>query len=585
MTEIRFSMEQFRPWRRLALLAGTAVLLAGCAVEVTPITTEEHIQRSLADRPLLFSEQEPITGAISLDEALARALKYNLDQRLSMFEQALQLNQLDLANYDMLPKLTANAGYKVRDREEVKWSKDYWTGVRTVNPTVGEDEQLGTADLTLQWSLLDFGVSYYQARQQADRAMIASERRRRTINNIFQEVRVAYWQAAAAQRVRSDLKPALTDALFALETLRDLDRRRAQPPGANLRQQRQILDLIRQLEGLEVELLTATARLGQLMGLPATTNFEVEVIAPSAMRVPDVPFDIETMERISLVTRPEVREEAYNTRIAAYEAKRGLLRLLPNFNFLAQAQHNDNSYLHTQNWNEASARVTWNLFALLQAPTQIKVGKAQQEVAALRRQAVSMAVVTQVNLAVRNFARSAGVFQRATEIADVERRLSELGAQQAQAQAVADLDRIRGRAESIVAELERDRAYAALQNALAAVFVSLGADLLPEEVDAPDLATLTGAIRRANRDLFAGRIHLAGMDIKQVEETLRLEAAVPRERLEAGALPPPPPPVTTSIATPVPAAADAEPPPPAADNPSLFARIVRSIRVERTDQQ
>ncbi len=584
MTDNKTAMNQPRYFRRFALLCGTAIFLAGCSVDVTPITTEEHIQRSLADRPHLFSEQEPITAAISLEEALARALKYNLDQRLSMFEQALQLRQLDLANYEMLPKLTANAGYKLRDREEVKWSKDYWTGVRTVNPTVGEDEQIGTADLTLQWSLLDFGVSYYQALQQADRAMIASERRRRTINNIFQEVRVAYWQAAAAQRVRGDLKPALTDALFALETLRDLDRRRAQPPGANLRQQRQILDLIRQLEGLEVELLTATARLGQLMGLPATTNFEVEVIAPSAMRIPDVPFDIETMERISLVTRPEVREEAYNTRIAAYEAKRGLLRLLPNFNFLAQAQHNDNSYVHTQNWNEASARVTWNLFSILQAPTQIKVGKVQQEVAALRRQAVSMAVVTQVNLAVRNFARSAGVFQRATEIADVEKRLSELGAQQAQAQAVADLDRIRGRAESIVAELERDRAYAALQNALAAVFVSLGADLLPEEVDAPDLPALTGAIRRANSDLFAGRIRLAGMEIEQVQETLRQEAAVPRERLEAGALPPPPP----SVFATAPAAAlepdAAEIPPPPGDNPSLFARIVRSIQIERADR-
>ncbi len=219
--------------------------------------------------------------------------------------------------------------------------------------------------------------------------------------------------------------------------------------------------------------------------------------------------------------------------------------------------------------------MTWNLFSILQAPTQIKVGKVQQEVAALRRQAVSMAVVTQVNLAVRNFARSAGVFQRATEIADVERRLSELGAQQAQAQAVADLDRIRGRAESIVAELERDRAYAALQNALAAVFVSLGADLLPEEIEAPDLATLTGAIRRANSDLFAGRIRLAGMEIEQVQETLRQEAAVP----------PPPPSVFATAPAAVLEPDAAEIPPPPGDNPSLFARIVRSIRVERTDQQ
>ncbi|MFN8703450.1 MAG: TolC family protein [Rhodospirillales bacterium] len=515
--------------KRLGIIALSALALSACAVKVDPIPTEEHIRRSLADRPNLFQEQEAIVGPITLEEALARALTYNLDQRLALFEQALQMRQLDLANFDMLPRLTANAGYRVRDREEVKTSKDYFTGIRSVNPTVGEDEQIRTADLSLQWSVLDFGVSYYQALQQADRAMIARERRRRTINNIFQEVRVAYWQAATAQRVRADLKPALTDALFALETLRDLERRRAQPPGANLRQQRQILELIRQLEGLEVELLTATARLAQLMGLPSTANFDVQVIEAASMRVTDVPYDIDTMERIALVARPEVREEAYNARIALYEARRGVLKLLPNFNFLASAQHNDNSYLHTTNWNEASIRVSWNLFSLLSAPYQLKVGEVQQTVATLRRQAVSMAVVTQINLAVRNYARATSVFQRASEIADVEKRLADLGQSQQQAQAVADLDRIRGRAELIVAELERDRAFAALQNALASVFVSLGADLLPEEVETRDLASLTEAIRRADRDLVAGRIKLAGMDIDRIEEAVRTEARVPPE--------------------------------------------------------
>jgi outer membrane protein TolC len=515
--------------KRLGIIALSALALSACAVKVDPIPTEEHIRRSLADRPNLFQEQEAIVGPITLEEALARALTYNLDQRLALFEQALQMRQLDLANFDMLPRLTANAGYRVRDREEVKTSKDYFTGIRSVNPTVGEDEQIRTADLSLQWSVLDFGVSYYQALQQADRAMIARERRRRTINNIFQEVRVAYWQAATAQRVRADLKPALTDALFALETLRDLERRRAQPPGANLRQQRQILELIRQLEGLEVELLTATARLAQLMGLPSTANFDVQVIEAASMRVTDVPYDIDTMERIALVARPEVREEAYNARIALYEARRGVLKLLPNFNFLASAQHNDNSYLHTTNWNEASIRVSWNLFSLLSAPYQLKVGEVQQTVATLRRQAVSMAVVTQINLAVRNYARATSVFQRASEIADVQKRLADLGQSQQQAQAVADLDRIRGRAELIVAELERDRAFAALQNALASVFVSLGADLLPEEVETRDLASLTEAIRRADRDLVAGRIKLAGMDIDRIEEAVRTEARVPPE--------------------------------------------------------
>jgi multidrug efflux system outer membrane protein len=537
--------------RKIAGVCVAGALLAGCAVSPDPIPQAEHIRRSLEDRAQMFARQEPIVGVVTLEQALARALLHNLDQRLSMFEQAMQLRQLDVANLEMLPRLTANAGYKVRDREEVKWSKDYYTGIRGTNPSVGEDEQLGTADLTLQWSVLDFGVSYVQALQQADRALVARERRRRTVNNMFQEVRTAYWQAAAAQRVRGDLRPVLTDALFALETLRDIERRRAQPLAANLRAQRQILDLIRQLEGLEIELQTATARLAQLMGLPANANFDVAVVEPAAMSTGDVPYDIDTLERIALVSRPEVREEAYNVRIAHNEARRGMLRLLPNLNFLAQNQYNDNSYIHTRTWNEASARVTFNLFSLVSLPEQRRLGDAQRQVAELRRQAVSMAVVTQVNLALRTYARAVNTFQRASEIAEIEKRLAELGAQQQQAQAVADLDRIRGRAEAIVAELERDRAFASLQNALASVYASLGVDLLPETLEATDLASLTRAIETANRGLLTGRLNLAGkpiddlaQEIKQIagapeapEPEPRPEQIVPVARIEAAPAP------------------------------------------------
>jgi hypothetical protein len=287
------------------------------------------------------------------------------------------------------------------------------------------------------------------------------------------------------------------------------------------------------------------------MGLPANANFDVAVVEPAAMSTGDVPYDIDTLERIALVSRPEVREEAYNVRIAHNEARRGMLRLLPNLNFLAQNQYNDNSYIHTRTWNEASARVTFNLFSLVSLPEQRRLGDAQRQVAELRRQAVSMAVVTQVNLALRTYARAVNTFQRASEIAEIEKRLAELGAQQQQAQAVADLDRIRGRAEAIVAELERDRAFASLQNALASVYASLGVDLLPETLEATDLASLTRAIETANRGLLTGRLNLAGkpiddlaQEIKQIagapeapEPEPRPEQIVPVARIEAAPAP------------------------------------------------
>lgn len=64
---------------------------------MTPVNQQDQRAMRLAS--------EPISAPLTLDEALARALKYNLDRRAKMMEEALALRQLDVSNYDMLPKL------------------------------------------------------------------------------------------------------------------------------------------------------------------------------------------------------------------------------------------------------------------------------------------------------------------------------------------------------------------------------------------------------------------------------------------------------------------------------------------------
>ena len=64
----------------------------------------------------MFNSENQIIGNLSLEEAIARAVKHNLDHRAKAMEQALALNQLDLDDYELLPTLTAKAGYA--DRSE-----------------------------------------------------------------------------------------------------------------------------------------------------------------------------------------------------------------------------------------------------------------------------------------------------------------------------------------------------------------------------------------------------------------------------------------------------------------------------------
>ena len=61
------------------------------------------------------ANQEPIFDSVDLYEAMARALKYNLDAQVEVMEAALRLRDLNLANYAMLPNLVASSGYAGRN--------------------------------------------------------------------------------------------------------------------------------------------------------------------------------------------------------------------------------------------------------------------------------------------------------------------------------------------------------------------------------------------------------------------------------------------------------------------------------------
>lgn len=59
----------------------------------------------------MYTDQEPLNGPLTLHQAMARAVKYNLEGRLKIMEEALAKRQLDLASFDMLPRMALSAGY------------------------------------------------------------------------------------------------------------------------------------------------------------------------------------------------------------------------------------------------------------------------------------------------------------------------------------------------------------------------------------------------------------------------------------------------------------------------------------------
>jgi multidrug efflux system outer membrane protein len=141
----------------LVVLTTAAVIgLTSCAIKPIPLTTGEVRSRVQEDRAVLTKDQEPVSGPIDLYEAMARALKYNLDARVELMHKMLAQTQLDLSHYAMLPRLAANAGFDGRDNFTGGIARSLITGQQQIQPFTSAEKNIFSADLSLSWNVLDF---------------------------------------------------------------------------------------------------------------------------------------------------------------------------------------------------------------------------------------------------------------------------------------------------------------------------------------------------------------------------------------------------------------------------------------------
>ncbi|WP_247871826.1 TolC family protein [Azospirillum sp. TSO35-2] len=546
----------------VSVAALTASLLAaGCAVKPEPMSAEDNLARVRKDLSVVLAPQEPLTKPLSMDEAMARAIKYNLDERVKVMETAVASDQLDLSHYDMLPRVVAAAGYTGRNNDAGSESLNLATGRRTGESTTATDRHRRTGDLAFTWNVLDFGVSYLRARQNANLVLISEERRRRVVQGIMQDVRTAYWRAVAAERLLARIAPLEKRVEGARRDARTLEALRVQAPLQALTYTRTLVETLRQLQSLRRELAAAKSQLGALMGLPPGEPFQLEMPTAAAMTAPPkLEVAAEALETYALLNRPELLEESYNQRITADETWRSLLKLLPGIDLNAGLRYDSNSFLLNQRWADYGARVSWNLINLVSAPATKSYLDAQEDLVAFRRQALSMAVLSQVQVAMLQFRELKQEFALTAEQADLDGRIRTQYANVGDAGQVGELGVIQSEVTALLSDLRRDLVFADLHNAYARVMVSAGVDPLPDTVPDTDLKTLTQAVgkglstwqERANsalrvRDLVA-------------KEAPKTEAAKPE------AVKPAPAPTPAAVPAPVAAAkpVDAPTPPGAA---------------------
>lgn len=463
--------------RRLSqslIAVAVASVLTGCAVAPTPITQEERAERVKSDRAVMYQDQEPIGGNLTLDEAMGRAVRYNLENRVKLMEQALSMGQWEAARYDMLPRLVASAGYAWRNNELVLDSVDVNSRQVVLGNTTSQERTHSTADLSLTWNMLDFGVSYFQARQQANRSLILAERQRKTLHSLIQQVRQAYWLAVGAQALEGRVEPLLVQVNQALADAEKVEAEKLRPPLETLNYRKAMLDIVRQLEAIRDEMGQAKPRLASLMNLAPGTPYQLAT--PSKLEIPTIGMALPQMEEKALMQRPELVEADLQERIGVEETKKAVARMLPGIEISYGPHYDSNTYMHNKHWVDAGLRVTWNLFNLLSGPKQLDVAKTQVEIAKTQRLALNMAVLAQVHVAYREFAGRQRQYELAQKLWEIDDKIHEHTKNAASNDAQSRLNEIRSGVSALMADYRRYQNFANMQAAYGQMVASLGDD-------------------------------------------------------------------------------------------------------------
>ena len=470
-----------------------AFVVLSCSRPTSPLEFEAVKSSLSKDLTTLGMVHDAIDEPITLYESVARAILHNREYKLAAMEAALSQRQLDVANINMLPGLTLNAGYTSRDEFAASTSVAF-SGDTPLPPdddaqySISQDKQQSTSSAAFNWNILDFGLSYVRAGQSADRQMIAIERQRKVVHNIVREVTSSYWRAVAADNLLGELAPLMRRLDRALADSRDIEKRRLKSPIDALIYQKELLEIRRTLYTQQRILMTAKLELAQLMGLMPGQRFD---LAKVQYIIPNIAMGMTLMEETALLRRPELMEARYQARINRSEVRAAILSMLPGLNLSVSANSTDNDYQKFQDYTEMGAQMSWNLMTVFSGPAQKRLAEASVDVAEQQRLALAMAVISQVHIANMNFVQARQEYATAEDFLSVSTRLTK---QTRDAQKVAkfgELEVIRQEASLLLAQMRRDIAFAELQNSFGTVYASIGMDIVPSGKNEMTLAGLT----------------------------------------------------------------------------------------------
>ena len=404
----------------------------------------------------MYSESpSKLEKPLDLYMTTALALKYNYTGRMTRYQESLA--KAGRSTYSALPEIVSNAGY--------------------VNTNYSDT----SPDLKVAWNILDISTLYFMNSDPLLRQNVASEESRKVIQNIAQEARVLYWKALTAQRLLPVIDDTIEHITLDVDEMnvkaKELAGQGKTPTTEELVKKRKYMEAVKKLSALKRDMETAHERLASLMGLHPQTQFKLVGKEYGNFALPEIKSNLSRLEWLALTNRPELKVHDLITQADDIDF------IINNFSNDNGSNYKSNPSKYNKKWCNSAKEASMSVY-------ENRSGLSEKVMNDLRRQRMTSLVLNQVYIAWARYTSAIEDYQIAMEIAGASENIAEdVTASNGSHAEKSVLEAARAIADETKASL----AYVDLQDALGALYATIGLDMVQVYMlnEAPSKVALT----------------------------------------------------------------------------------------------
>ena len=256
-------------------------------------------------------------------------------------------------------------------------------------------------NVDLALSVLDFGLAFFNTQQSQDRMLLRQQRTRRAEQNLVLDTVRVYFQVAAAQRAINVAGKLLEECRNRYELIEQMGDSGQITPFRAFDEVKQFVEMEKRLTNYIRSYENSCVELRSLLGF--YPNAAIRVDDSVLDTVPEFDFpEMELMEQIALMKRPELYEVDMQKHINVLECRKTLVMMFPNVRMFVDFTNSNNSFLYHSTWWELGIRAAYNLLKLPQHIARYQAYSAQVDAEEARTYAQAIAVMAQVRIAHAN---------------------------------------------------------------------------------------------------------------------------------------------------------------------------------------